>query len=254
MLRAILFDLDNTLILFDEMELLRHYLPAVAQEFTDIMPVDFFRERILSSSKALLQNNGEMSNADYFMDLFCKGYENKRDELWNRFIRFYSTRFDEFQVLTEKVEGVRDIMMKLRSMNLKLVIASNPFWPRVCQLKRLAWAGLEEVDFDLVTDIENTTFCKPNIGYYHEICRNIDVQPDECMMVGNDPVNDMVAGKIEMKTYLTMDSDAHTGSGLIMSRRLANADADHEIHEPDFRGLLSDVVRIVEGLMRSGEK
>ena len=138
MLEAILFDLDNTLILFDELELLKQYLPKVSRVFADVMPFDEFRRRILSSTQALVGNAGKMSNADFFMDHFCHGYEDRRDEFWNRFIAFYSTSFSQFQQLTIKIDGVRELFDRLEAWPLKKIIASNPFWPRIVQAGGMA--------------------------------------------------------------------------------------------------------------------
>ena len=248
MLEAILFDLDNTLILFDELELLKQYLPKVSRVFADVMPFDEFRRRILSSTQALVGNAGKMSNADFFMDHFCQGYEDRRDEFWNRFIAFYSTSFSQFQQLTIKIDGVRELFDRLEAWPLKKIIASNPFWPRIVQAMRLTWAGLEDVRFDLITDIENTCYCKPHLGYYREICENIGVESEACLMVGNDWVNDMVAAKIGMKTYFTVDGESHSGDALKMSRSLRN-DVEIDIPEPDFRGRISEIADVVERLM-----
>jgi len=44
MLKAILFDLDNTLIYFDELTFYKKYLSQVSQVFADIMPFDLFQK------------------------------------------------------------------------------------------------------------------------------------------------------------------------------------------------------------------
>jgi FMN phosphatase YigB (HAD superfamily) len=248
MLKAILFDLDNTLIMFDELEFLRQYLPKVSRVFSDIMPFEEFRQRILSSTQALIKNAGRMSNADFFMDHFCHGIEGRRDEFWDRFITFYTSSFEQFRRLTTTIDGVRELFERLEVYSLKCIIASNPFWPRLVQKIRLTWAGLNEVNFDLITDIENTSFCKPHLGYYREICENIHVAPEECLMVGNDWVNDMIASKIGMKTYLTMEAEDRSGDTLKMSRSLRN-DMKFDIPEPNFKGSVLNVTDAVEKLM-----
>ncbi|MGD8770368.1 MAG: hypothetical protein PVJ06_10040, partial [Desulfobacterales bacterium] len=70
MLRAILFDLDNTLILFDEARFSREYFRRIETTFADLMPADTFRNRLTTATHALLQNNGEMTNAEYFIRAF----------------------------------------------------------------------------------------------------------------------------------------------------------------------------------------
>ncbi|MEG0372037.1 MAG: hypothetical protein RR645_07070 [Clostridium sp.] len=45
-------------------------------------------------------------------------------------------------------------------------------------------------------------FCKPSVGYYYQILDIISKKPLECMMVGNDVQEDIIASKTGMKTYL----------------------------------------------------
>lgn len=245
MLRAVLFDLDNTLIHIGERQFFQVYIPAVARAFADIMPESFFLERLLSSTGMVLNNNGHMLNVDCFMNAFCKGYEEQREDFWKRFVRFYETEYDQFRSLASVPAGVRDLLLQLRERPLKLVIASNPLWPSIAQKKRLAWAGLEDLDFDLITHIENMTYCKPRVEYYRETCAKIGESPEVCLMVGNDPVNDMVVGTIGMKTYLVTDSDP---AGLEVSRTTYSTPPSG-IPKPDFEGPLRAVPDVIRALM-----
>ncbi len=248
MLKAILFDLDNTLLFFDETEFFKRYLLQIARRFQDIMDFNSFRMRIVSSTQALMNNNGKKSNADYFMDLFSRDFQDRREELWNRFSDFYTTEFDQFETLVTRFDGVKTVLHQLQNKNLKLVIASNPLWPENIQMKRLGWAGLENVSFDLVTHATNMSSCKPSLAYYQEICQKIAKQPKSCMMVGNDPVNDMVAGRLGMKTFLTLDSIEHQGASLAMSNSIRNGLVVN-IPEPDYKGSLLKLADIVERLI-----
>ncbi|MFW5991589.1 MAG: HAD family hydrolase [Halanaerobiaceae bacterium] len=48
-------------------------------------------------------------------------------------------------------------------------------------------------------------YCKPHPGYYREILHKLSLTPEECIMVGNDVQEDMVAGDLGFKTYLVTD-------------------------------------------------
>ena len=76
----------------------------------------------------------------------------------------------------------------------------------------------------------------------------IDVVPQHCLMVGNDPVNDMIAGNLNMKTYLATDAEEKGLASLTMSRDLRNR-VTMEIPKPDFCGPFSGVVDVVNRLM-----
>jgi FMN phosphatase YigB (HAD superfamily) len=253
MLKAILFDVDNTLIFFDELKFYKRYLFQVSQAFADMMPFDLFEKKLLSATQALMDNHGEMSNAEYFMNIFCKGFEGRRDEIWKRFMRFYETEYDQFQTLVSVPKGAREVFFQLQIKNLKLVIASNPMWPLDVQMKGLSWAGLGDFHFDLVTHIENMSHCKPRIEYYEEICLKLDERPEACLMVGNDPINDMIVATIGMRTFMVIDSSHFDASSLEMSRKI-RIDPKTNIPVPDFKGALSDVPRAVDFLLRKGRR
>jgi len=248
MLQAVLFDIDNTLILFDEIKFFQVYLPKIATVFADIFPLESFNKRIITSTQYLLNNSGEMTNADLFMNFFCRGHENRKAEFWDRFIHFYDTEFDTFQTLVVQTPSVKELFNKLQNRSYKLVIASNPIWPASIQKKRLAWAGIENVSFELITSIENMCFCKPRLEYYHEICDKLHLSPGSCLMVGNDQDNDLVAANIGMKTFLTTDSNMNDISSLEMRRKIPN-NSQNYIPEPDFKGPLKNVAKAINTLL-----
>lgn len=245
MLKAILFDLDNTLILFDEARFYQEYFRRIERRFADLMPADIFRKRLISATHALLQNNGEMINAEYFMSAFTEQSADRRDRLWNRFLHFYETEYDKIKVNVRLPDDLHETFDEIGQTGLKLVLASNPIFPLNVQMKRLAWASLDHFHFDLVTHIENMSFCKPRIEYYLEICRKIDEPTQGCLMVGNDPINDMIAARAGLKTYLTDDSKDSLRVTLDVSEDLLKDQIMH-IPEPDFKGPLSDVRLVVQ--------
>jgi FMN phosphatase YigB (HAD superfamily) len=245
MLKAILFDLDNTLILFDESRFYQEYFRRIETRFADLMPADIFRKRLISATHALLENNGEMINVEYFMNAFTEQSANQRHKLWNRFLNFYETEYDKIKMAIRLPNDLHETFHKIVRSGLKLVLASNPIFPLNIQMKRLAWAGLDHFHFDLVTHIENMSFCKPRIEYYLEICRKINELPQACLMVGNDPVNDMIAGSGGLKTYLTDDSKDSWRVTLDVSEDLLK-DQILDIPEPDFKGPLSGVNLVIQ--------
>jgi len=250
-LRAVLFDLDNTLVRFSERRFFDIYLPLVSAAFSDIMPPEVFVTKLLQSTHALIDNDGGMSNADFFMSAFAEGYEDRRDEIWDRFMDFYeSDEYDRLRSLMTVPRGSRDVFAYLRRKGVKIAIASNPIWPLKAQLKRLSWAGLADQRFDLVANMENMSRCKPHIEFYREVCAKIEEGPEACIMVGNDPVNDMVGATIGMKTFLVID-ESGSDSGLELSRRFRSG-TPADIPEPDFSGPLAEVTDAVEALLGGG--
>ena len=66
-------------------------------------------------------------------------------------------------------------------------------------------------------------------------------------MVGNDPVNDMIAGKVGMTTYLVENGNNAAGSSLLLSRKFSHqATGDMPAHNDT--GSLSEVGAVISAL------
>ncbi|MCX6005132.1 MAG: HAD family hydrolase [Chloroflexi bacterium] len=249
MLKAVLFDVDNTLIFFDEVKFIKSYIPLVARRFADLIPGDKFGEKLLSATMEMHRNDGSMTNRERFLNFFCQGIEQYRDEVWRRFEKFYDEEFDSLRDVVAVHNDNRSIFLALKEKNLKIVIATNPIWPLSAQMIRLSWAGIGDIGFDLVTHIDNMTFCKPQIGYYREILSMTGEKPEDCLMVGDDPANDMVVATIGMKTYLSIDSLDHVESPLELSKHMVGRNSDG-IPPADFRGPLVKLPEAVNMLLQ----
>jgi FMN phosphatase YigB (HAD superfamily) len=250
MLKAVLFDLDNTLILFEEVTFLRSYYPVLAARFAGIFPDGQFAERLIKATVELRGNDGSQNNRELFLRVFCDGLSVNRDEVWTRFEQFFTEDFDIFKDAVTAAPGAVEIFRYVKERGLKIVVATNPIWPLVVQQKRLGWAGLGDIEVDLVTHIDNMSFCKPRLGYFKQICQLIGVKPGECLMVGDDPANDMVAAKAGMKTFQTTDSRAYSQKPLEISKNVIGNNLDG-IPPADFSGPLVDVPRAIDTLLHS---
>ena len=239
---AVLFDLDNTLILFDEKEFYEAYTYKLSQHFEDILSLQEFAQKLMTSTQIMTNNDGKQNNAEFFINDFSKGLNIEKNELWQRFEYFYSNDFEQFKYLMEPIKNSRDLIIKIKEMDLKVVIASNPMLPQTVQQLRLNWAGLGGINFDLITHTLNSTYCKPNPNYYLEICEKINIKPEKCLMVGNDAFNDMIAAKTGMKTYLTTDGK---NNSVEISRELAKYNKV-ELPQADFEGKLKDIIFILD--------
>jgi len=246
MLKAVLFDLDNTLILYDEMDFFKRFIPRITESFRDIMPPDIFPDKLIVATQSLMRNDGSLLNREIFLNVFTADYEEHRDKLWDRLLRFYTTELDSFRNLVTVPAGIEEVFDILKRMHLKAVIASNPIWPREGQIKRFSWTGVE-CTFDFITHMENMFYCKPRLEYYRAICEEIDEKPEECLMVGNDLVNDMIAAKIGIRTFLMTDGIKHDESSLANVLKLKRKGIS-DIPEPDFIGRCSELSAVIEEL------
>ncbi|RPJ63505.1 MAG: HAD family hydrolase [Dehalococcoidia bacterium] len=248
MLKAVLFDLDNTLIFYDELKFAAMFFPGVAVHFADLIPEGKFAERLMAATLTAHKNDGSVTNRELFVSEFIRGTNLIPAEVWQRFQQYYDGDFDNVKQLVHAPGNARQVLESIHDRNLKVVIATNPILPFNAQLKRLSWAGLDGFPFDLVTHIENMSFCKPQLGYYRQVCDLIGEKPENCLMVGDDPANDMVVAKIGMKTFQTVDSLKHSEKPLEFSKQVIGNDTDG-IPPADFEGPLACVTEAVESLL-----
>ena len=102
-------------------------------------------------------------------------------------------------------EKAKETIDKVKNMGYRVVLATNPIFPKTATEKRLKWIGLSPKDFELCTTYENTSYCKPNIKYYEHILKEIGLKAEECLMVGNNAIEDMIASTLGMKVFLLTD-------------------------------------------------
>ena len=111
----------------------------------------------------------------------------------------------------------------------------------------MQWAGLDRRRFRWITHLDNSTYVKPRVEYYHQISDAIGRPPQACIMVGNDAVNDMVAGSAGMTTYLTNEAGAVDYSAVTRGRNIRPG----QPYGADFTGPLADLLAVVERLRSS---
>ena len=149
-LKAVLIDLDNTLILFEETTFFKAYMKEISTHFSDLMDPQQFTQRLLYSTQMMVNNNGEQTNAEFFMDAFANGITIDKNELWHCFELFYANEFEQFQPLMSPLKGAPTVLNSIQQKGLKIVIATNPMFPMNVQLTRLRWAGFTDFKFDYV--------------------------------------------------------------------------------------------------------
>lgn len=203
MVKAVLFDLDGTLLSLNVDEFLPKYIKALSSNVKDYIPVEQFPKVLLESTYVMVgDDDPQKTNEDVFMEHFFKITDGKREKLQPIFDNFYVEHFPKLGSDYRGVQGAKEVVEHCKNKGLKLVLATNPVFPMAAIKERIKWAGLKEEDFDLITCYEEMHFCKPNLNYYREILSKIDVKPEEALMVGNDCQEDMVAAKLGVKTFL----------------------------------------------------
>jgi len=231
-LTTVLFDLDGTLLPMDLDRFQELYFKGLSSEFSDIMDPRKLGGLVWECTLEMVGDRSARTNRDVFMDAMGKrvGHDNV-PEYERRFMEYYGNSFDKVKDSTSASEEMKEAVAILKENGYTLVIATNPVFPEAAVLKRIEWAGLSRDDFDLVTNFDNSHYCKPNLEYYEEILKVLGKSPEECMMVGNDELEDMVPKRLGMRTYLVTDN---------------MIPGDIKGPEPDFKGTSADFLGFIK--------
>ena len=205
-IKAVLFDLDGTLLPMDQEVFTKTYFKLLAKRLAERgYAPDKLVDTIWAGTAAMVKNDGSRRNEDAFWEEFAKYWgENVRaDE--PEFDAFYREDFCGAKAACGYHPGAAETIALCKELGLRRILATNPIFPAVATEARIGWAGLSPEEFELYTTYENSTSCKPNPAYYEEILRKQGLVPAECIMVGNDVREDMIAEQLGMRVFLLTD-------------------------------------------------
>ena len=222
MIKAIIFDLDNTLLDFMKMK------------------SSSINAAVLGMISAGMQINKDESIKEIYNIYDTKGYEHQ--EVFNEFIvnnigqinyKYLAAGIVEYKKAKEKSLNLYDDVIPtldmLISMNLKLGIVSDA-------PSREAWVRLYTLKlhnkFKEVVTFNDTGLYKPAKEPFIRIADKLNVELSECMMVGDWPDRDIKgASQVGMKTAF-----AKYGS----TENISNSGADHDLKS------ISELVEIIK--------
>ena len=200
---TVLFDLDGTLLPMDQNAFIKAYFGGLARRMaTHGYDPQKLIDAIWQGTAATIKNNGEATNEERFWQGFEAAYGKPARQDEALFAAFYREEFDKVSVTCGNTPMARRVIDTVKACGLRTALATNPIFPAMATERRIAWAGLSTSDFELYTTYENSRFCKPNPAYYLDVMNTLGVTPEECLMVGNDVVEDMVAGTLGARVFL----------------------------------------------------
>jgi len=204
---TVLFDLDGTLLPMDQDVFVRDYFGRLAKKMA---PYGYDAQELIAAvwagTKAMVKNTGAIPNEEAFWNTFAQllGEDIRRHH--GVLEEFYANEFQAVSASCGRHPAAAEAVRLVKKKGLRAVLATNPIFPAIATCSRIRWAGLNADDFELITTYENFSFCKPNPDYYREILRRIDVPAEECLMVGNDVGEDMIARTLGMEVFLLTDN------------------------------------------------
>jgi FMN phosphatase YigB (HAD superfamily) len=204
--KAILFDLDGTLLPMDMDTFLKDYFHAVTRKFAHLLQPEKLISDILQGTAAMVRNcDRGRTNREVFWADFAARVAIPAAVLEPMFTEFYDRDFPSLRQATQPNPLARPLIESLIRRGFQVAIATNPIFPERAIRERLCWLEIDDLPYALVTTYDNMHFCKPNPGYYREVLELLGAPPEECLMVGNDVEEDLAAGSLGIETWLVED-------------------------------------------------
>ena len=207
-LKAVLFDLDGTLLPMDQDVFIKAYFGGLVAALS---PYGYEPGELVAAIQAgtvaMIKNDGKQTNEEAFWTAMKKVYGERVITDAPRFESFYYAE-NGFVKVRDRLgysPMAKEALETVKSLGLRAVLATNPVFPAIATEERIRWAGLSPDDFEHYTTYENSRFCKPSLSYYKDIIQKIGLRADECLMVGNDVGEDMITESLGMKVFLLTD-------------------------------------------------
>ena len=191
MIKAVIFDLDGTLLPMNEDKFVEGYLKLLSKH---LAPYGYAPNDVVSAiwkgTKNMFANNGEKTNAEVFWNSFAEDFGTEKLADRPIFDDFYANVFPktkEFCGVNNQAKAVIDF---IKAKGLKLILATNPIYPLEAVAHRLEFIGISKEDFDYITHYENSHFSKGNPNYFTEILKINNLSADEVLFYGNNELQD----------------------------------------------------------------
>jgi len=214
-MRGILFDLDGTLLDIEVRDFLSRYFRALDATLSPRFPGIDVVPMVLASTEVMQRPHPGSTNREAFYADFLDRTGLDLREHWPVFEAFYRDVFPTLGTGYGPVAGAREAIAAARAAGWRVAVATQPIFPLQAIRHRLGWAGLGDVEFDAITTYEVMGACKPEAAYFAQVCEMIGCAPADCLMVGDDPVVDMAASALGIRTYYVGNGKAvadHTGT------------------------------------------
>ena len=201
---TIMFDLDGTLLPMDlDVYLGKYFLLLTQKMIAHGYDPKKVTASIQCAVEAMVQNDGSMTNEEAFWASHRR-VMGEEDAITSRPLLedFYRNEFQQVRSVCGFLPEAKTTVRFCREKGLQVILATSPLYPRIATESRIRWAGLAPEDFDFITTYEDSHYCKPNPDYYREILQKLALSAEECLMVGNDVREDMVAQELGMDVFL----------------------------------------------------
>jgi FMN phosphatase YigB (HAD superfamily) len=247
-IKAILFDLDDTLLRLDSGGgFVRRYMmgfgAVLRKHYPEALPnnQEEAEARLASALRGAVGqiiDHGvpTISNRTRFITYLLECFDGpslSAAQMTALFDEFHAEGYQQLAEMVTPIDGAMNLLEGLINDGYKVVIATNPLFPLDAVRHRMHWGRLNpDLPFSWITNMDHLHFAKPTAAYYEEILARIGVEAEEALMVGDAVDLDIIpARQVGMATFWI--NDGH------------HQPDDPTSVEADGQGALADLVRLI---------
>lgn len=263
MIKAILLDLDDTLILNPDRVFAIEYLNL----FEQFARETWGKQGVSSAIREAIQRmqvsrDFHQTNYAVKVETISHAVGESVSDTTTALATFYNQFYVRLQACIQPNPIANLLVDYLRSKDFAIIIATNPLYTAYEIKQRLSWGRLNSnfADYAFVTHSENTHYTKPNPAYYAEIIARVGIEPDEVLMVGDSFKNDIEPAKsLGMLTYHITEAFRGKNQGTLENFYQEVSQDDwldqinpRQLHptmiEPQMRGNVSALYGLLDGV------
>jgi putative hydrolase of the HAD superfamily len=212
-LRAVVFDWGGTLAVHESVELIDlWHAAAVALAPTDSGALT---SALVDVERRLWERTVTTRRSARLMDLLREASDEVGLDVAEAVLRqAQDAHLDAWTPTIRHHPAAASVVSALRADGLRIGLLSNTHWPRSFHERFLARDGLADlIDERLYTS--EIDWMKPHPMPFAGIADRLDVEPEECVVVGDRPIDDIEGGRDAGMRTIWIRNDYAPGDGTV---------------------------------------